>query len=162
MKKLISPILAAIILVGCTTPISDATLNRIQIAAQGAAAVGVAASLIAAPATKPIILEIQSDLDVLASSPSPTSAQLVAIVAGRLPLGDKAQYVYGALVLWGVTEGFWVAPNSAEAVRMAARGFSLGITQGISATNIKSGYTLAALEKGVSPPAPTKKNIKKV
>ena len=149
---------AGLLMVGCATPIADATLDRIEQVASSAASAGVAADLVANKNHRPVILELQQQLEAQIATGRVTSGQLAAIIVDKLPLDAKsAQYFEGGLVLWGITSAWWIAPNAEDASMRAAVGLVTGIKLGLAAAPARS---LRA--SVVMPPKPGTDNVRKL
>ena len=149
-------------ILGCVTPISDATITRVEQVAQSSAALGVAADLIATKnAHRAQIMLVRDQLDVAIATGTVTSAKLASLIVGKLPLDEKqAQWFNGALVLWGITSAWWVAPNADAASMAAAKGLSAGITEGLAAVPVVKSMKVTPAPP--LPPKPTAANVKKV
>lgn len=157
MRSSLLSLVGLVILVGCATPISDPTLDRIETAAIAAAEVGVSADLIASKGVhRPFIVAIQKQLEDQVATGRITSPQLANIIVGKLPLDSTAaQYYAGTVILWGVTSGSWVAPNFDDAVMRVAKGLITGIQLGLD----YKPSVLAAKARREVPPTPSKSNV---
>jgi hypothetical protein len=157
MKNIPSLLIAAALLVGCTTPISDSTLAAIESTAQTAASFGVAADLLLHKEHKPAIVALQGQLEALIATGTVTSAQLASIIVGKLPLDPSyGQYFQGTLVLWGIFPQQWLAPNINAASMRAAQGLVTGIKLGLTSVPTK-----AAPAFTWPPPKPTAENVRR-